>query len=81
MSQIDLTVTQNQYDTMMSVLNGIINKLNNNKVVLTRICSQEEGREKIKAFSLTDNGKWLREVNKFNNDLDDFFEDVGWRKN
>jgi len=78
MGQLDLTSTQNQYDAMMLVLDGIRAKLGANKEVLTRILAMENGREKVKAFAATDAGKWLREVKKARDDLSNFFENAGW---
>jgi len=79
MAQVDFTVTQGQQDAMMTVLDGMRAKLGANKAVLTRILSMENGQAKIKAFAATADGKWLREVKKARDDLNDFFENVGWR--
>ena len=79
MAQVDFTVTQNQYDAMMVVLDGIRAKLSSNKVVLTKILSQETGLVKVKAFALTDEGQWLLEVKKVKDDLVDYFDSVGWK--
>ena len=79
MAQVDFKVTQGQYDTMMTVLNGIRAKLGLNKEVLTRMMETENGQTKIKAFAAAQDPPWLRGVKQAHDDLDTFFEDVGWR--
>ncbi len=79
MAEIDFSVPQDQYDKMIVVLNGIRAKLAANKVVLTRVLSQENGHEKVRAFAQTDAGRWLREVKRARDDLNKFFDKVGWQ--
>lgn len=78
MAQLDFSVTSTQYTNMMTVLDGIRTKLSANKPVLSRICAQEAGRVKIKAFAQTEDGKWLKEIALFRRQLDQYFEDVAW---
>jgi len=78
MAQVDFTVTPAQYTTMMTVFDGVRTKLGNNRDVLNRVCSQEDGKSKIKAFAATEDGKWLREIARIRNELNTFFESVGW---
>ena len=79
MAIVNLNVTQNQYDTMMTVLDGIRAKLGANKEALTRVLSMENGQDKIKAFAASQDPPWLREVKQARDDLDAFFENVGWQ--
>ena len=79
MANVNFTIADQQYDTMMLVLDGIRSKLGANREVLARILSQENGREKIVAFVQSPAGKWLREVKRARDDLNEFFDRVGWR--
>ena len=79
MAQVDFGITQANYDKMMVVLDGIRSKLATEKDVLTRVLSQENGQDKVKAFAAAQDPGWLREVGKFRNDLNDYFDAIGWR--
>ena len=79
MAQVDFGITQANYDKMMVVLDGIRSKLATEKDVLTRIMATDNGQAKVKAFAAAQDPGWLREVGKFRNDLNDYFEAVGWR--
>lgn len=80
MAQIDVTISQAQYDAMMVVFDGVRAKGGTLKAALTLALSQEDGQAKVKAFVAgNEDARWLREVNQFRKDLDGFFEAIGWR--
>ena len=79
MAAVDFSISQVQYDKMMVVLDDIRDKLLAEKAVLTRILSTENGQTKIKAFAAAQDPPWLREVKQMRDDLNDYFETIGWR--
>jgi hypothetical protein len=81
MAQLDWTITDAEYDQMVVVLDGIRSRLGLMKSPLTEMFQQETGRQKIKAFATTDAGRFLREVNKIRNDINKYFDDIGWKDN
>jgi hypothetical protein len=79
MAQVDCTITDAEYNQMMTVLNAMRTKLAGLKVPLTRmLSSSENGKAKVKAFAQTDDGRFLREVSRVRNDLNDYFDTIGW---
>jgi len=78
MATTDWTITGGQYDTMMTVFDGIRAKLLAEKDILTRVLETENGRTKLKAFAQTDEGKWLREIERFRTDLNQYMALIGW---
>ena len=79
MAAVDFSISQVQYDKMMVILDEIRAKLATEKAVLTRILSTENGQTKIKAFAAAQSPPWLREVKQMRDDLNDYFETIGWR--
>ena len=78
MAAVDFSITQVNYDKMMVVLDGIRTKLLAEKAVLTRILSTENGQTKIKAFASAQDPPWLAEVKTMRDDLNSYFESIGW---
>ena len=62
----------------MTVLDGLRAKLATEKTVLTRILSTENGQAKVKTFAQSPAGRWLREVKQVRDDLNRYFDSVGW---
>ena len=79
MAQLDITVTQTQYDTMDTVFSGVEAKFDPLVPVLTRILQMENGKDKIKTFVQNEeDARWLKRLNQFKNYLDNTFEQIGW---
>lgn len=78
MAVVDVTISSAEYDKMMVALNAIRAKLAPLKAPLIRIMQMENGEQKIKTFAQTDNGRFLREVNQIRNDVNKYFQDIGW---
>ena len=76
MAQYDLTISDNQYDQMVAVLNAMRTKLAPLRVPLRKMLASEP--EKVKAFIKTENVRFLREVHSIWKDLNTFFEAIGY---
>ena len=76
MATIDVTISQAQYDQMMAVLDAMRAKLAPLKAPLALALSAEPA--KVKAFIQTTNGRFLREVFNVWQDLDAYFEAIGY---
>ena len=76
MAQYDLTISDNQYDQMVAVLDAMRSKLAPLRVPLAKMLASEP--EKVKAFIQTENGRFLREVHSIWKDLNTFFDDIGY---
>ena len=75
MATIDVTISQAQYDQMMTVLDAMRAKLAPLKAPLALALQAEP--EKVKAFVQTENGRFLREVRRIWLDLNAFMAAVG----
>ena len=78
MAKIDFTLSEVKFGKIKAVQDDIRGIIAVNQDVLARVCSQANGREKIKAHAGTTNGKVLGVLLELRNDLNTFFESVGW---
>ena len=80
MAKVDFSTTDAQQQQMMTVMTAIRAKLNPLRGPLQRMMKDKENKAKIVALLQTDNGRFLREIRRFYEDLDDFMQDIGyWR--
>jgi hypothetical protein len=78
---INLNVNQTNYDTMETVLDGIMTKLNNNKEALTKVLQHENGKVKIKDYiQNVQDPPWMKKIAQFRKELNDFLQDIGWEE-
>lgn len=70
----DLKISDNQYDQMVAVFDGVRARINPLKVPLAKM--MKSNPTKVRNFIQSDNGRLLREVWKFYKDLKEFVESI-----
>jgi hypothetical protein len=78
MAQIDFTITDAEYNKMMSVLNAMRTKLVGLKAPLTKMLASQTGKDVVKLVAATDRGRFLREVYTIHQQLNKYFDDIRW---
>ncbi len=80
MANIDITLTDTQYNQLVTVTDGLKAKLGAITPLLAQVMQQENGRGKVKAFVKNNptDARLLVLTNQLANYLDDFREAVRW---
>ena len=80
MAQIDFTLTDTQYNQLVSTTDALLTKLASIKPALTSLLSQETGKEKLKTFlqnNPTDGRLIIKTIELYTN-LRNFKDEIGW---
>lgn len=82
MAQIDITLTNTQYNTLVTTTDALKTKLNSIKPLLKTMMSQDGGQAKIKAYvqSHPTQARLLVKTMDLANFLDAYLDDIGWRR-
>lgn len=77
---VDISITDAQYNQLVSVANALMTKLDAIKPVLKAAMQQDAGKAKIKRFVQNNptQARLLIKTNQLANFLDDFRQEVGW---
>ena len=80
MAQIDVTITDPQYDQLVTVLQAWQNRMETLRESLRRLLGNETYREQVIQFAKSDAGRLLKLTHQTHRWLDQFMEDIGWRE-
>lgn len=80
MAQVDITITDQQYTTLVNTFNALKAKLNTLRAPLAALLSQDGGKAKVKAFVANHptQARLLVITNQIANYLDQFRDDIHW---
>lgn len=80
MAQVDITITDQQYTTLVNTFNALKAKLDALRAPLAALMSQGAGKDKLKTFVANHptQARLLVIANKMANYLDQFREDIHW---
>ena len=82
MSQIDITLTNTQYNSLVTATDALKTKLNGIKPLLKKVMSHDDGQAKIKAYvqSHPAQARLLVKTMDLATFLDAYLDDIGWRR-
>ena len=78
-TQLDLKIPQGQLTALLTTWGNVHDKLAAIQPTLALVMSQDNGQAKVKTFAGGANGDFLRQLVAMRNELNEFFDSVGWR--